>query len=45
MNKGTTALGMKGDKGLPTNYNGMLDCGYKMMKHEGPVSFLRGFSG
>ena len=44
--QGTTAMTtMKGDNGLPTQYKNLFDCAYKMMRYEGPVSFMRGFSG
>lgn len=45
MNQGTTAMSKKGAIGHPTTYTGLIDCGMKIMKHEGPIGFLRGFSG
>ena len=46
MNQGTNALsiGRKG-KDIPIKYTGMIDCATKMLKYEGPVTFLKGFSG
>ena len=42
--QGTTAMNMKANTGIPTQYTGFFDCAYKMLKHEGPVSFTRGFT-
>lgn len=38
-------LNNQNHRGIPTHYTGLLDCAYKMMRYEGPLSYLKGFSG